>query len=58
MLRNDFRKRFYAIKKLKSKRDYENVDNPTYKKFVDIYQSQEVKDFINKTYDGEVVAAW
>lgn len=33
-------------------------DNAAYKKFVEIYQSQEVKDFINTTFDGEVIAAW
>lgn len=33
-------------------------DKPVFKKFVEIYQSQEVKDYINKTFEGEVVAAW
>lgn len=28
------------------------------KKFVQVYQSPEVKDFINKTFEGAVIAAW
>ncbi|KJS21559.1 MAG: dioxygenase [Clostridiaceae bacterium BRH_c20a] len=33
-------------------------DNPLFKKFVELYQSQEIKDFINKDFQDSVVAAW
>ncbi len=33
-------------------------DNPTYQKFVKIFQSQEVKDFINKEFDRAIVPVW
>lgn len=33
-------------------------DKPVLKKFVQVYQSPEVKDFINKTFEGAVIAAW
>jgi D-methionine transport system substrate-binding protein len=33
-------------------------DKDIYKKFVAIYQSPEVKEYIEKNFDGAVVAAW
>lgn len=36
----------------------EEKDKPVLKKFAQVYQSPEVKDFINKTFDGAVIAAW
>jgi len=33
-------------------------NNPLFKKFVEIYQSKEVKDFIEKEYQDSVVASW
>jgi D-methionine transport system substrate-binding protein len=38
------------------RKGYEN--NEDVKKLVAIYQSQEIKDFILKTFDGAVVPAW
>lgn len=36
----------------------ENVDNPTYKKFLTIFRSEEVKKFINEKYQGAIVPTW
>lgn len=33
-------------------------DNPTYQKFMTIYKSQAVKDFINQKYAGDLVPEW
>lgn len=33
-------------------------NNPLFKKFVEIYQSQEVKDFIEEEYQGSIIASW
>ncbi len=33
-------------------------DNPLYKRFVEIYNSDEVKEFIDETFKGHVIAAW
>lgn len=33
-------------------------DNPTYAKFVKIFQSQAIKDYINKNYDKVLIPAW
>ncbi len=36
----------------------ENLDNPTYKKFLTIFRSEEVKKFINEKYQGAIVPTW
>ena len=36
----------------------ENAGNPLYKEFIEIYQSREIRDFIDRTFQGSVVAAW
>lgn len=36
----------------------ENVDDPVVEKFINIYQSDEVKQFIEETFEGSVVASW
>jgi D-methionine transport system substrate-binding protein len=33
-------------------------DNPTIRRFVDIYRSAEVKDFIQKRFGGTIIATW
>lgn len=33
-------------------------DTPAYQKLMEIYQTEEVKQFINETYQGAVLAAW
>ncbi|MFZ5945351.1 MAG: MetQ/NlpA family ABC transporter substrate-binding protein [Bacillota bacterium] len=33
-------------------------NNPLFKKFIELYQSQEIKDFINAEFQDSVVAAW
>lgn len=33
-------------------------ENPLYQKFVEIYNSDVVKDFIDETFQGHVIAAW
>lgn len=33
-------------------------DNPTYKKFVSIFQSDDVRDFINKEFEGVIIPGW
>jgi len=33
-------------------------DNPLFKKFIELYQSQEIKDFIDQEFQDSVVAAW
>lgn len=36
----------------------QDKDNPTYKKFVEVFQSPEVKDYINKTFNKALVPVW
>lgn len=36
----------------------ENVDDPVVEKFINIYQSDEIKQFIEETFEGSVVASW
>lgn len=36
----------------------ENKDDPVVSKFISIYQSEEVKQFIDETFEGSVVASW
>lgn len=36
----------------------EDKDNPTYKKFVQIFQSQPVKDYILENCKGNLEPAW
>ncbi|QDQ01189.1 MetQ/NlpA family ABC transporter substrate-binding protein [Lysinibacillus fusiformis] len=36
----------------------ENKEDPTIKKFVDAYQSDEVRKFIEEEFDGSVIASW
>lgn len=36
----------------------QDKDNPTYQKFVKIFQSQAVKDYINKQFDKALIPVW
>lgn len=36
----------------------ENKEDPTIKKFIDAYQSDEVRKFIEEEFDGSVIASW
>ncbi len=36
----------------------ENIDDPVVETFINIYQSDEVKQFIEETFEGSVVASW
>jgi D-methionine transport system substrate-binding protein len=36
----------------------EDINNPAYQKFVKIFQSEEVKKYINDTFAGALVPVW
>ena len=36
----------------------ENVDDPTIKKFIEAYQSDEVKKFIEDEFEGSIIPSW
>ncbi|MEW9677007.1 MetQ/NlpA family ABC transporter substrate-binding protein [Lentibacillus sp. L22] len=36
----------------------ENKDNEALKKIIDLYQSDEIKEFVEENFDGSAIPAW
>jgi D-methionine transport system substrate-binding protein len=54
LLLEDDQTKWYLVFAVKSK----NRDNPTIKRFVDIYRSQPVKEFVERRFGGTILTTW
>jgi D-methionine transport system substrate-binding protein len=54
LLLEDDQSKWYLVFAAKPK----NKDNPTIKRFIEIYRSAEVKDFVQKRFNGTILTTW